>query len=319
MKAPLKIDGGETFILRAHYDQVAYDTLRVVWHRKFLIASIIVVSLLGASFALALIGPRYTGEAIIQLSFSREESTSADAKIQPIAPMEAVALVDSAARILRSRATASAVVYRLGLDKNPDFARESIAWQALLALRGALGLEGVSSSPRDLAVNALMKKVTVTTEPRSYLISITITTKNPDQAAMLANAVALEYLRGKSLQQLTEVLAIAERELAQLSSVYGVRHPSYIVGRTKLEALRAQAKALRDGAGEDAARMSGQSFVPAEKVMVPSGPNIVLILGLTAGAALVAGIWLALLFRPNKLTRVHSLAIASEPPRRAVR
>jgi hypothetical protein len=33
--------------------------------------------------------------------------------------------------------------------------------------------------------------------------------------------------------------------------------------------------------------------------MVATGPNILLVLGLTVGAALAAGIWLALLLQPN--------------------
>jgi hypothetical protein len=161
----------------------------------------------------------------------------------------------------------------------------------------ALGLEGVTPTPRDLAANRLMRKVTVANEPRSYLISITATTGDPEQAATVANVVALEYLRGQMLQQLADTQAAAKRELTQLSSVYGVRHPSYVLARTRLDTLQNRLTALRDGPPDDDAvkLVIGQSFVAAEKTLVPSGPNIILILGLTAGAALGVGIWLALL------------------------
>jgi hypothetical protein len=56
--------------------------------------------------------------------------------------------------------------------------------------------------------------------------------------------------------------------------------------------------------------VTGQSFVAAQKVMTPSGPNILLVLGLTVVGALGVGIWLAWLGWPNKgaSTRLPSLA-----------
>src|SRR5262249_44923499 len=95
-------------------------------------------------------------------------------------------------------------------------------------------------------------------------------------------------------QQLAEAYAATERELADLSSVYGARHPSYVNGQAKLARLQTRLDDLRDGAlSEDAVRqIVGQSFVAAAKVLVPTGPNIILILGLATGAALLVGIWL---------------------------
>ena len=303
MTAQLKIKEimeNEATLPRAHYEEVARDTLGILWHQKPLIVGILLVALSVASIALVLIGPRYSAEAVIQLNFIREEPATG-AKTQSIATVDAVALVDSAARAIRSRATANAVVARLGLDKDPDFARESTLWRVLSGVRAALGLGEATPTPRDLAANQLMRKVTVANEPRSYLISIAVTTRDPEQAAKFANVVALEYLRGQMLQQLADVQAAAERELTQLSSVYGVRHPSYVLARTRLDTLQNRLTALRDGSPDDdtVRLVIGQSFVAAEKTLVPSGPNIILILGLTAGAALGVGIWLALRLAPN--------------------
>jgi uncharacterized protein involved in exopolysaccharide biosynthesis len=266
-----------------------------------------------ASIALILIGPRYKGEAMIQLKFSREEPV-ASTKNESIATVDAGALVDSAARVIRSRATTAAVVARLGLDKETDFAHESALWRGVSMVQTALGFDGARPSPRDLAANELMRRVTVTTEPRSYLISVATTSKTPDQAAKLANAVALEYLRGQLLQQLADEQGVVERELKQLSLVYGERHPHFILWRTKLGNLQTHFSALRDGSStEDIAKLvTGQSFVAAEKVTVPSSPNIILILGLTVGAALAVAIWLALLLRPDRVVGSQRLAVLSE-------
>jgi uncharacterized protein involved in exopolysaccharide biosynthesis len=306
----LKIDQSETPLLRAHYEEVARDTLRIIWHRKLLVATIVVAALVLAAIALALVGPRYMGEAIIQLSFSHEESASS-AKGQPTVSVEAAAIVDGAARIIRSRATASAVVARLGLDKDPTFTRQSSSWRVLSSVRSALGIEqAVPPRDHDLAVSALMRQLAVTNEPRSYLISVAVTASDPERAARLANAVAFEYLRAQFLRKLTETYAAVEREVAELSSVYGVHHPnpSYLNGRTRLESLQARLRDLRqETPSEDVVNLvTSQLLLPAATVMVPSGPNIVLILALTAGAALVLGAWLGLLLERRTVGRTRA-------------
>ena len=186
------IDFDETAItsLRLHYEAIAYTNLRELWKRRWLIVSIVLSVAALASVVLVMMGLRYTGEALIQLDFNREEAP-VGARSQPIASLDAASLVDSAARIIRSRATASAVVARIGLDKGPLSASQ---WPArvLASAWAALGVEPATLSAHDLATNELMSKIEVRNEPRSYLISVKVTSKDPDQAATLANAVALE-------------------------------------------------------------------------------------------------------------------------------
>ena len=308
----LKIDAVEAPHLRSHYTGVVFETLQALWKYKFLIVGMAFAAVVLAAVALALVGPRYTSEAIILLNFVREESTSS-AKVAPTATVDAAALVDRAARVMRSRATASAVVSRLGLDKDKEFAREPLQLRMLSELRTALGMKTQTPPAYDLAVTELMRRIRVTYEPRSYLISVAVTTGNPEQTALLANAVALEYLRGQVLQQLTDADAALERELAQLSLVYGERYPGYILGRTKLENLRTMSSAFRDQQFTDAAAQLavGQTFIAAEKMMVPSGPNVLPVLGLAVGGALVAGIWITL-----SLNRHRLHAPLPEPTRR---
>jgi len=294
MITPIRLERSEAVVPRAHYENVIYDTLSAIWQRKRMIGAIVAGALVAQSLALVYMGPRYTGEATIQLNFTREENETGP-KSHPIATVDATAVVDGAVRIIRSRTTASAVVTRLGLDKDPGFAHEPLLWRVFAGLRSALGLTDAIPSPHDLAVNALIRRVAVTNEPRSYLISVAVTANDPEHAARLANAVAFEYLRGQLLQQLTDSYATVEREVTELSSIYGARHPSYLSGKTRLERLQEGLRELREGAPNESLLklVVGQSLVPAKAVLVPSGPNLPLSLALTAGAALVAGAWLA--------------------------
>lgn len=287
---------------RIHYESVVYDTLRILWTHKPLIAAVLGIALAGLSVTLALIAPRYTGEAMIRLDFTRNETVAGE-RVQSTAAVDAAAVVDSTARIIRSRGTASAVVSALGLDKDPAYTHLSLSARALSSVRSVFGLP--APTPHDLAVARLMAQTTVTNDPRSYLITVAVTTSDPERAARLANWIASEYLRGRQREQAIEAYAVAEREMTSLASVFGPRHPSYLNGGAKLGRLKAELAAVREGVvteereavlAQDMVRFAaGQSLLPAEPVMVPSGPNTVLLFALTILAALAVAILLSLL------------------------
>src|SRR6516165_6974378 len=119
---PFKIvghEGEDDLDLRAHYGMVAQNALRLFWQRRRLIAASVVLAFLIGIIALAQMEPRYTSEALIQVDLNLNPDTNT--KSPPTASVSAAEVVDSTARIIRSRATADAVVARLGLDKDPRF------------------------------------------------------------------------------------------------------------------------------------------------------------------------------------------------------
>jgi capsular polysaccharide biosynthesis protein len=287
---------------RIHYERVVYDTLRMLWRHRPLIAAVLGIALAVLSISLALIAPRYTGEAIIKLDFTREEAVSGE-KVQSTAAVDAAAVVDSAARIIRSRGTASAVVSVLELDNNPAYTRLSLPAPVLSPVRSVFGL--AAPTPHDLAVARLMKQTTVTNDPRSYLITVAVTASDPQRAARLANWIVSEYLRGRLREQAIEAYAVAGREMTALSSVFGPRHPSYLKGSAKLGRLQAELAASGEAmvteereavVAQDMVRFAaGQSLLPAKAVTVPSGPNTMLLFALTILAALTIAILLSTL------------------------
>jgi uncharacterized protein involved in exopolysaccharide biosynthesis len=299
MTAPLKILQSETTVLRAHREEIAQRTLRALWRGKWRILTAFGVTLLAAWVALVLIKPRYTAEAMIQFDFTREiGDQNAGVKTQSVAVLEAAVLVEGAARLIRSRATAGAVVARLKLDHDPNFLHEPILLRLLSNIRSVLGLERKAPEPTnsELAIRSLMRQVVVKSEPRSYLISIEATEEDPKRAAELSNAVAMEYLRSQLAQRLGEAQATAEQELSQIALIYGSRHPNYLRAQETLKRVREDAVALGNGqdvTGDFGLEM-GQSLVPADTFGIPSVPNINLTLGLAGVAGLILGGWWAL-------------------------
>src|SRR5437868_1095786 len=82
----------------------------------------------------------------------------------------------------------------------------------------------------DRAVNELLRRISVTAQPRSYVISIAATAEQPEHATTLVNAVVSAYLQSRMLQE----LSAAENEMKQAAAIYGDRHPQYQLGQIKL-------------------------------------------------------------------------------------
>ena len=198
-------------------------------------------------------------------------------------------------------AVATAVVARLELDRDPHFVGLPVSWRALAAMRLALrlGAPQIAPSPRELAIAALMNRVTVTNEPRSYLISISFSANDPERAAIVANTVALEYLRAETAERVDRRLAAAEQEAAAVSLVYGSQHPARQHSEEKLKRLRESLDALRRGSDlADSSKFDGgSSLIPAQRDDVPSNPDVNLALGLASLVGLAIGVWMALYLR----------------------
>jgi uncharacterized protein involved in exopolysaccharide biosynthesis len=280
---------------RDRYEQITWKLLQSLWTQRRLVLACIATSLATSFAGLAYVGPRYTSEALIHITFTREEPNTA-VRAAPVAAMDAGIMVESAARLMHSRALASAVVSRLALDREtPPHSR----FAGILARAQAFA--GISEPPlpaHETAVTRLLGQVKVTNDLRSYLITISVTAADPARAARLANAVATEYLRGQALRQAEESYAAAEREANDLSAVFGPRHPQYRDARAKQSRLEQQLAALRDAPIETVgteAIVVGQTLVPAETILVPSVPNAAIVFSVAAALGLLAGIGLAVL------------------------
>src|SRR5689334_5256104 len=130
----------ETVNLRSYYEQVAWDTVKLLWRRKRLVAVFLVVFPALSFLSLVLMGPRYTAESMIELGFNRKGSALSTKAQESMANLDPAVLVDGAARLLRSRPIASTVVTRLGLDKDPQYTRNPLLLRALTFAQAMLGL-----------------------------------------------------------------------------------------------------------------------------------------------------------------------------------
>ena len=262
--------------LREHYETVAADTIQLLWRRKRLIATILLGALMLAAAVALLLPKRYTGEALIQLDFSRGDATRPR---QPAAAMEASSLVETEARIIRSQIIARRVVARLNLAQDPAMRGNSVLQGIVTWLTSWVSHDGAAAEPSVAAIAVrLSRGLVVTNDTRSYLINIAYTSGSPTQSAIFANAFAEEYIRSS-----TET--VAQREVTDLTSALGAKHPSVLQAESR----------LNSAAGAIRSQANAYLLANAEAVDVPSGPNQTAIIGLAGAGALALAIALVMM------------------------
>jgi uncharacterized protein involved in exopolysaccharide biosynthesis len=276
--------------VRSHYENVAAGTLLSIRQHWRLLASLVALALALACAIIPVMPRQYSAVAFVYPDLFSEQQ-----KIVPLASVDAASIVTSEARLIVSDAILQAVVRRLGLDLNPEaggshsWASEGLDWFRAMFLP-----ETRNHSPFDRQVAMLRNKAQVMKDTRSYLISISFTARSADEAARVVNAIALEYLRDKTIHRRRDAVTAAEGELAGQLMIYGAKHPKVLQVAEGLDAARAALKAgmgPEDG-GRDASVTDG-SVKLALPNRTPTSPKGFMILGFSIMLGLLAGIGLA--------------------------
>ena len=289
---------------RAHYENVAVRTLLSIGQHWRFIASFVALALAVACVIISLMPRQYSAASLVYPNLFSDEQ----GKVVPLASVDAASIVTGEARLIVSDAILQTVVKRLGLGLNPEAAK-SHSWVSggLDWLRAMFLPETRNHSPFDRQVSMLRNRVEVVKDTRSYLISISFTTRSADEAARVVNAIALEYLRDKAIHRRWDAVIAAEGGLAQQLAIYGEKHPKvlqFVDGRDAARAALKAAMSPEDG-GQDAI-VTDESVKLAIPNRTPTSPKGVVILGLSFMLSLLAGIGLVvwrdrLGFEPRQL------------------
>jgi uncharacterized protein involved in exopolysaccharide biosynthesis len=191
---------------RAYSENILGGSLLSIWRRRGLVLIIVLLSLVASGAALSVLKKKYTAQATVQLDLGRREAALTTEQA-PAVTLDASAIIQGEAKIIRSRMMARRVVQRLGLDADtPDDGPQligSMISEVTSFFTNTLGLadgdipaaDPAPVTDADTVITALLSRLTVVTDNRSYLIEIRYTSDNPARSAVIANAFAREYLR----------------------------------------------------------------------------------------------------------------------------
>ena len=162
--------------LGSYYEDTLRVMLTVVWRQKLLVLATIAAALV-IGIALALVMPkRYTAEAYVGGGFADAATSYEKRGGGGVIAVDASMLVETRSRLLQSQQLARRVVERLGLERIRPAVSEGL-FSSWLSWPGAkfYGDARAPGYPEDMAAKRLLRGLSVTTEPRSYLIAVRYT------------------------------------------------------------------------------------------------------------------------------------------------
>jgi polysaccharide biosynthesis transport protein len=167
--------------------------------RRRLITFLAVGGLIGALVLAALIsGPRlYTASATLALDLDQSTLLGQD-RSSPVPPADDSALVDSEAGIVGSRAVMERVIQIEKLDARPEF-NKALEKPGPLSLIFGAPKTPTTQTEKAVAKSRLLeeigKKLKIKRIGRTRLVEVEFKSRDPELAARVANAFAMEYIR----------------------------------------------------------------------------------------------------------------------------
>lgn len=176
--APQPLSGGAQTALRMPRSLTeVIGTLRRRWRLSLALSVLLAATGGGVTWKMP---TRYRAEAVIMLDMRDVQVSELSAAIPP-RPFDTTK-VRGEIEVLRSRTLAEEVVKRLQLAARPDFSGTD----------GPAAGDAVQRQQR--AIDALLKRLTVENDGRSFVLKIGVDAATPKQAAAIANAYADLYL-----------------------------------------------------------------------------------------------------------------------------
>lgn len=266
---------------------------QTLWSRKGLIIAAALAGAVLAALASLFIPPKYVSTA--QLFIDPRDLRVLQNEVSPNAvgsdPTSLTAYLESQARIIASDSIKARVVKSEGLDKDPEFGGEAAKSGLVRLLSGSN-----STSSRDgllYALAALDKNVTVRRGERTFVIDISVTSRDPDKAARIANALATAYLDDQAsvraeaaqratgaltgrLEELRNRLRIAEEKAEKYKEANGlVGAGGKSIGEEQLALNNAQLVALRTRVSEAKAKYDQTLATRASSIEAGAIPEAV--------------------------------------------
>jgi uncharacterized protein involved in exopolysaccharide biosynthesis len=271
--------------------ELLYATFASLWRRKLPIVAIVAAALALGIIAVLVMPKRYTAEAYIRGGFPTSNAVAAGDDKRSAAPsisLDLERVIETQSRLLQSHQLAHRVVEYLGLERlRPEVSKRP--WLLAKLYRDA---DDVPGHQEDVAANELLRGLSVTNEPRAYLIVVGYTGGDAAIAALITNAFVAEFLRSNKLQGLYQQRSSAEATLSEQLATFGDKHPKVIEARMRLAAADDLLKEQLSKSSPEILQAAGENVTQAMAVL--SGPNPKFVIGLFLLVGLVVGIGVAL-------------------------
>jgi polysaccharide biosynthesis transport protein len=165
----------------------------IVRRHTRLLGAVVAAGLLLAVVALLVIPSRYSSTAVVLVDPRQQHVTSSESVLPGIGP-DAVA-VESQIDLISSSALAKRVIERLDLVNDSEFNETSMTQRLVVELAALIGIDRTDDEKTQFSwvLRRFQDDLNVQRRGLTYIIEITFTSKVPDKAARIANAIAQTY------------------------------------------------------------------------------------------------------------------------------
>jgi len=229
----------------------ASDIIDVILRRKWFIAGMVTSCLVAAAVMLQFVSPEYTASAQVIIDSRQAQLSAFDAVLPGLGGDNQTVL--SEVQVLQSRTLAGTIVDELDLDKDPEFNETLRPPSRLSRIAGLIGF-GPKPVTAELqaarVVNTFLGQMSVEPVPNSRVISVSITSGSPDNAARIVNSLVDEYVlsqRETKYEATTEASSVLNDRIADLQK-------QLLASESEIERFRSAADLIEAGGSTIAAR-----------------------------------------------------------------
>ena len=159
---------------------------------------IVLGALFMVSAAVALLGllpPRYTSSIQILVDPSDLRVIENDVNARQPQADSGVSIAESQVRVIQSDNVLRRVIAKLHLDQDDEFVLPDSANPVVNWVKGALGMlpPAASRDPVNIALDTLQNRLSVRRAERTFVIDVSVQSRDPEKAAQVANAIGDAY------------------------------------------------------------------------------------------------------------------------------
>lgn len=209
------------------------DALR---RRLPILVGAVLLALVGAAVVSSLVTPLYSSST--RLRIVPRSMSPLDFDTRGDTPLDQ-SIIETEVAAIGSRDIARVVVRELGLQHDPEFL--SAAWQK----RGRDNGPAQEAARVEHATSALLDRVQVSRQGKSYVVELSVASQNPVKAAKIANALANAYIN-RSVETIVET---ASQQSASLGKRLAELGNEVRDAETKVAQYRAQTGIVEGGSG----------------------------------------------------------------------
>ncbi|HEY7644720.1 MAG TPA: Wzz/FepE/Etk N-terminal domain-containing protein [Hyphomicrobiales bacterium] len=299
MSSTLDYAESEPSSLNIGSGEVLHAALGCLWRRKLLVGAIVAAVIALGLVALFVMPKTYTAEAYIRGGFAASIAVAKDdegSRNAPAISLDLSRVIETQSRLMESQDLARRVVQQLGLEQlRPELSQSH--WLPN-PFRG--NAPSTQADEIDRAATQLLRGLSVTSDPRTYMIEVLYTAREPALADVIANAFVAEFLRSSRLQALSLQRSSAAAALSRQLAIFGDKHPRVVKAEMQLSAADDLLKKQLGESPNVILQNVGQNVTMA--TAGPSKRSMPLVVGLLLLVGLIAGISAALWLERRRWT-----------------